>query len=156
MTDDKEKKKVKYDSLFAKELLFHADTIFHQRVNFFLVIEAIFLAAFATLWDKQEKMLSLSICMIALIFTFCIFYTLIRLDNGLAWLVVKYIKIDTSGFYEEYTNIGNYKNKHYICIKKLLSPISDFGFGAAFIFVYVLPIVAVAFWLLMFLFGLGM
>ena len=127
-----------YDPKFTKELLLHIDNLFHQRVNIFLIAEAIFFAAFATVWDATFKIVQILLCSAALVFTLSLWYALLRLNKGLSWLAEKYTILETSGLYRDYRHLGHR------------------GLGAnTLVFTWLLPLVTAVFWVLLLLAVVG-
>ena len=75
------------DIASVRELLFHVNNVFHDRVNLLLVAQSIFFAAIATLWQDQGRLIKLVICGLGIVMTMVLWYanaTLYKRSNLLS------------------------------------------------------------------------
>lgn len=75
------------DLTSTRELLFHVNNVFHDRVNLLLVAQSIFFAAIATLWQDQGRLIKLVICGLGIVMTMVLWYanaTLYKRSNLLS------------------------------------------------------------------------
>ena len=75
------------DLTSTRELLFHVNNVFHDRVNLLLVAQSIFFAAIATLWQDQGRLIKLVICGLGIVMTLVLWYanaTLYKRSNLLS------------------------------------------------------------------------
>ena len=96
------------DTNFKKEeisrnLLFHFDTIFHSRINIFIIVQAVFFAALSQTWDKQY--LHVPLCTIAIFLTLLVGMANYNLSKKLKFLIKEYKEYDTTGVYKQVMNI---------------------------------------------------
>jgi len=78
------------DIASVRELLFHVNNVFHDRVNLLLVAQSIFFAAIATLWQDQGRLIKLVICGLGIVMTLVLWYanfTLYKRSNLLTVLL---------------------------------------------------------------------
>jgi hypothetical protein len=87
-----------------KTMLLHVDNLFHQRVNIFLLAEAIFLTAFATAWGSEYNSIKYVLCVLALIFTVALWWPLHRLQVGFKFWRERFKSCEA--IYKEYTERG--------------------------------------------------
>lgn len=74
----------------TKDLLLHTDNLFHQRVNIFLLAEAIFFAAFGSVWGSTNDSIKYVVCIVALVLTPAFWWPLRRLRAALDFYVQKF------------------------------------------------------------------
>ena len=104
----------------------HADNLMTGRVNFFLVAEAMLVAAFVTL-PAIESYLRILICVLALVYTASWFYVNVRLAKRMAVLIPK-MKEDP--LFQAFLDAGR-------------------GPSARSVLCYVLPLSTLVFWILL-------
>ena len=93
----------------VQKLLLSADRIFHDRINMFLVSEAIFLGAFVTLCNEPSsgtERIIVVISVLALLVTLVMWYAIDRMHTGLSWLIETYKKLEMSGAYRAFVDVG--------------------------------------------------
>ncbi len=83
-----------------RQLLFHANNVFHTRVNLLLVAESIFFAAMASLWGKEDLSIRLIVCVLGITMTIMLWYANATLKKRTDYLTVELKKVDR--VYEEY------------------------------------------------------
>ena len=70
----------------------HADVIFHQRFNFFMVAESMLIISFTyTLNEEIFSPISLSIGMLGILFSFSWLYTNARLSGRISYIIEEYM-----------------------------------------------------------------
>lgn len=66
--------------LNEENLLLHLDTVFHERVNFFLVAQSILFAAISQMWINQgHKLFKIGLCLLGIAYTVMIAMAIINL-----------------------------------------------------------------------------
>lgn len=76
------------------QMLRHADSMLHMRINYFLIAEGILLAAFSASWDRTEvPLLSRLVAILALVVTFSFWYAIARMDQALAFLKSVFVQL---------------------------------------------------------------
>ncbi|MFH1378055.1 MAG: hypothetical protein ABIH86_04820 [Planctomycetota bacterium] len=89
-----------------ESLYFYIDNLFHTRVNFFLVVQALFLMATLQIWEKPQIVMWVSIFGI---FTTVLFsYSNIKLYWRVQWLINRMKK--SSRFYKKFIELHNIEN----------------------------------------------
>jgi Ca2+/Na+ antiporter len=88
-TSKEECEKETLRDLDAWEIYKHADNLYHQRFNFFLVAESMLIVSFATLVDRSSthtNSIRIAITILGMVFTFSWFYVNNRIDWRLNYL----------------------------------------------------------------------
>ena len=115
--------------LDAWEAYKHADNLYHQRFNFFLVAESMLIVSFATTFSSgslNTNSVRIAITILGMIFTFSWFYV----NNRIGWRL-------------------NYLNENYL--KRCSQTYGDYlnrvkGIPSAFFMTYLLPAATFVFW----------
>jgi len=93
------------DEEFEKAYKFHlhADNIYHQRFNFFLVAESMLVISYVTSLTKELDLskIGLGICIIGLIFTLIWLYVNARLEFRVVYMIRNHLK-NKDDLYKEY------------------------------------------------------
>lgn len=113
----------------VRELLFHVNNVFHDRVNLLLVAQSIFFAAIATLWQDQGRLIKLVICGLGIVMTLVLWYanaTLYKRSNVLS------TKYAVDPVYRDYLNAVSLK---YVTVTGLLAHLLPFVCLSAWIIV---------------------
>jgi hypothetical protein len=127
-----EENKGEEERRITEMLLLHADGIYHQRVNFFLIAESIFILALAIVYSNEnpqdfKKLIATG----GLIFTLLLGLTLWRLNRSFNHLQNRFIELDETLAYKNYGDVGD---DDLICINPLI------------IFTWIIPFCTTLFW----------
>lgn len=118
-----------YACELTRTLLLHTDNLFHQRVNIFLVAEAIFFAAIGSVWCAEQNAIKFVLCTVGLFVTIALWWTLLRLKVALEFWVEKFKSIDDRSLYIDCCKLGQGR------------------LGSIMIFVWIIPVVTTLSWL---------
>jgi hypothetical protein len=109
------------DIASVRELLFHVNNVFHDRVNLLLLAQSIFFAAIATLWQDQGRLIKLVICGLGIAMTTVLWYanaTLYKRSNVLT------LKLGHDRVYQDYLAAVSLK---YVTVTGLLAHFLPFA-----------------------------
>ena len=109
------------DLASTRELLFHVNNVFHDRVNLLLVAQSIFFAAIATLWQDQGRLIKLVICGLGIVMTLVLWYanfTLYKRSNVLT------VRLQVDPVYKAYLDAVSLK---YVTVTGLFAHVLPFA-----------------------------
>jgi hypothetical protein len=122
------------DSKLVGELYVHSDSLFHQRINFFLAVEALIFTGLTQIWDKPPARLIVAVFGLAL--TFLFWLANVNLSCKLQWLM------------DDYTERSNYF-KSYRAVKQFT------WVSTRILYTHIIPAVAAVAWVVIALSVLG-
>jgi hypothetical protein len=109
------------DLASTRELLFHVNNVFHDRVNLLLLAQSIFFAAIATLWQDQGRLIKLVICGLGIVMTLVLWYanfTLYKRSNVLT------VRLQVDPVYKAYLDAVSLK---YVTVTGLFAHVLPFA-----------------------------
>jgi len=109
------------DLASTRELLFHVNNVFHDRVNLLLLAQSIFFAAIATLWQDQGRLIKLVICGLGIVMTLVLWYanfTLYKRSNVLT------VRLQVDPVYKAYLDAVSLK---YVTVTGLFAHVFPFA-----------------------------